>query len=115
MLAAGQDYPAQKHPDAYRPCLLPQTGSRPENVSSNGGECPGLSHRRGFTVFFGNMEATTSVATEGNKLVACLVTARCLIPELQANAMPLSAFAVGMEDLAAGGISAWKNPVRSCH
>jgi len=61
------------------------------------------------------MEATTSSATESDKMIACPVAAGCLIPELQANAMLFGALAVGMEHLAAGGIGEWKNPVRSCH
>jgi hypothetical protein len=61
------------------------------------------------------MEATTSSATESDKMITCPVAAGCLIPELQANAIPFGALAVGMEHLAAGGIGAWKNPVRSCH
>jgi len=61
------------------------------------------------------MEATTSSATESDKMIACPVATGCLIPELQANAISFGALAVGMEHLAAGGIGAWKNPVRSCH
>jgi hypothetical protein len=76
---------------------------------------PGLFHRRSFVAFSGDMEATTSSATESDKLIACPVAAGCLIPELQADAIPFSALAVGMEHLAASGIGAWKNPVRSCH
>jgi len=61
------------------------------------------------------MEATTSSATESDEMIACLISACCLIPELQANAIPFGTLAVRMEHLAAGGIGARKNPVRSCH
>ena len=61
------------------------------------------------------MEASTSTATESDKMIACLIAAGCLIPELQADAIRFSALAIGMEHLATGGIGAWKNPVRSGH
>lgn len=98
-----------------RPRLLPQSRTRPEGPSSSGSESRGLFHRRSFAAFSGDMEATTSSATESDKLITCPVAAGCLIPELQADAIPFGALAVGMEHLAAGGIGAGKNPVRSCH
>jgi hypothetical protein len=61
------------------------------------------------------MEATTASATESDEMITWPVTAGCLIPELQADAIPFSTLTVGVEHLAAGGIGARNNPVRSCH
>ncbi len=82
-----------------RPCLLPQSRTRPEGPSSSGGESRGLFHRRSFAAFSGDMEATTSSATESDKLITCPVAAGCLIPELQADAIPFGALAVEMNTL----------------
>jgi hypothetical protein len=62
-----------------------------------------------------DMEAAASLAAVDDQPMPLAALAGCLVPELPRHAVALGGATISVKDLAAGGISARKNPTRFRH